>query len=309
MASFNEYAFLAFQTFDEIIYEYLQSLSEKKRSKALITENMANEYLQILNNPKNTSIANPNICHQVKSNYSSQRIGEIVILMYKEKSSNNWKPVALKERLYYIIAEKHLAIGHGGARATYAEVSNKYHGIKRYRQNENEDLCWTVGLATIVYSMNLSICRATNKRPFELVFGHEPRGHCVLIDQLWSQGIRYEENIPDDVQIDDDDIQFDVNEDNVQTEYYDDEFNENMIHNLSQSENNNRDNMSFIMVMLEITENEIYILGCQYGRLNEHYSAIELVSVTGTFREYPELVVISEPCVSAHEAAIQQSSG
>jgi len=117
------------------------------------------------------------------------------------------------------------------------------------RQNENEDLCWTVGLATIVYSMNLSVCRATKKRPFELVFGHEPRGHCVLIDQLWSQGIRYEENIPDDVQIEDD-IQFDDDEDSVQTEYYDDEFNENLIQNLSQSENNDRDSMSFIMASI-----------------------------------------------------------
>ncbi|CAG8854316.1 20853_t:CDS:2, partial [Gigaspora margarita] len=95
------------------------------------------------------------------------------------------------------------------------------------RQSENEDLCWTVSLATIVYSMNLSVCHATNKRPFELVFGHEPR-------------IRYEENIPDDVQIEDD-IQSDDDEDSVQTEYYDDEFNENLIQNLLQSENSDRD--------------------------------------------------------------------
>ena len=61
--------------------------------------------------------------------------------------------------------------------------------------------------------------------------------------------------------------------------------------------------------VLEITANDTYILGCQYGRLNEHYSAIELVPINGTFREYPELMVIPETCVSAREAAIQQSSG
>ncbi|CAG8795539.1 17934_t:CDS:2, partial [Gigaspora margarita] len=172
------------QIFNEIIDEYLLSLSEKKRSKALITEDTANEYLQILNNPQNTSIANSNICYQVKNSYSS-----------------------LKKRLYYIIAEEHLPIEHKSAKATYKQVSHKYHGVKRYLledcQNKNEDLYWTVGLATIIYSMNLFVCCATNKRPFELVFGHEPHGNCVLIDQLWSQGVQYEENIPDNIQIED----------------------------------------------------------------------------------------------------------
>ncbi|CAG8692294.1 8961_t:CDS:2 [Gigaspora margarita] len=220
--------------------------------------------------------------HQVKNNYSSQRIGRIETLMCKGK------PVALKERLYYIIAEEHLTIGHEGTRNTYTEVSDKYHGIKRclvdrfvekcktcksrrksikplaikpiinIRTRKDGEFKWiahvrdhfshffwahvltdkyaakmlltilqnfgqilksfmeshrdhktqgsvkkTVGLAMIVYSMNLFVCYATNKRPFELVFGHKPHGHCVFIDQLWSQEIRYEEKIPNDVQIED----------------------------------------------------------------------------------------------------------
>src|SRR6185295_4020713 len=98
--------------------------------------------------------------------------------------------------------------------------------------------------------MNLSVCRATNKRPFDLVFGHEPHGNCVLLDQLWSQGIRYEENITDDVEIEDcDDIQFDNNEDNIQTkndEYENEnEFNENWVQNQLPSEND--DNISFMV--------------------------------------------------------------
>ncbi|CAG8806174.1 2021_t:CDS:2, partial [Dentiscutata erythropus] len=45
-----------------------------------------------------------------------------------------------------------------------------------------------------------------------------------------------------------------------------------------------------------------------YGRLKEYYSAIELVPITGTFREYPELAVILNACVSTREATIQQSA-
>ncbi|CAG8489144.1 19162_t:CDS:2, partial [Racocetra fulgida] len=43
--------------------------------------------------------------------------------------------------------------------------------------------------------------------------------------------------------------------------------------------------------VLKFTENDTYILGCQYGRLNEYYSAIELVPIIGTFREYSELLL------------------
>ncbi|KAF0445479.1 retrotransposon nucleocapsid protein [Gigaspora margarita] len=61
--------------------------------------------------------------------------------------------------------------------------------------------------------------------------------------------------------------------------------------------------------LVQIRISKVDHAGCQYGRLNEHYTAIELVPINGTFREYPELIVIPETCVSAHEAAIQQSSG
>ncbi|CAG8843859.1 9266_t:CDS:2, partial [Gigaspora margarita] len=61
--------------------------------------------------------------------------------------------------------------------------------------------------------------------------------------------------------------------------------------------------------LVQIRISEVDHAGCQYGRLNEHYSAIELVPINRTFREYPELIVIPETCINAHEAAIQQSSG
>ncbi|CAG8763761.1 16959_t:CDS:2, partial [Dentiscutata erythropus] len=61
--------------------------------------------------------------------------------------------------------------------------------------------------------------------------------------------------------------------------------------------------------LVQIRIHEVDYSGCQYGRLNKYYSAIELVSVTGTFKEYPKLAVIPDICVSTCEAAIQQSSG
>ncbi|CAG8672541.1 12063_t:CDS:1, partial [Ambispora leptoticha] len=68
--------------------------------------------------------------------------------------------------------------------------------------------------------------------PFELIFGYEPHSNYVLLDQLWSQGIRDEENISNDVQIEEYyDVQFDNdNEDNIQVEEdEDDSINESLI--------------------------------------------------------------------------------
>ncbi|CAG8602144.1 12555_t:CDS:2 [Cetraspora pellucida] len=50
-----------------------------------------------------------------------------------------------------------------------------------------------------------------------LVFGYKPHSNCVLLDQIWSQGIRDEKNIPDNFQIEEYyNIQFDNNnEDNI----------------------------------------------------------------------------------------------
>ncbi|CAG8584773.1 957_t:CDS:2, partial [Scutellospora calospora] len=48
--------------------------------------------------------------------------------------------------------------------------------------------------------------------------------------------------------------------------------------------------------LVQIQISEVDRAGCQYRRLNEHYSAIKLVPISGTFREYLELIVISEIC-------------
>ncbi|KAF0542076.1 retrotransposon nucleocapsid protein [Gigaspora margarita] len=45
--------------------------------------------------------------------------------------------------------------------------------------------------------MNNSICRAHNKRPYELVFGGTPHRHSVALDHLFETSITSEDEIPD----------------------------------------------------------------------------------------------------------------
>jgi hypothetical protein len=52
--------------------------------------------------------------------------------------------------------------------------------------------------------MNTQVCTATKKTPYELVFGQEPRSSFALMKELYDQGIRDEEDIPDNVTVQND---------------------------------------------------------------------------------------------------------
>ena len=49
--------------------------------------------------------------------------------------------------------------------------------------------------------MNTQVCTATKKTPYELVFGQEPRSGFALMKELYDQGIRNKEDIPDNVTV------------------------------------------------------------------------------------------------------------
>ena len=55
----------------------------------------------------------------------------------------------------------------------------------------------------IVGAMNTQTCTATGKTPYELVFGQAPRSNFALMKELYDQGIRDEEDIPENVDVQD----------------------------------------------------------------------------------------------------------
>ena len=56
---------------------------------------------------------------------------------------------------------------------------------------------WSKGLQFVVHAINTSEFATTRKTPFEVVFGQKPRSHCAVLDELSSQGIVNEEDLPD----------------------------------------------------------------------------------------------------------------
>ena len=58
--------------------------------------------------------------------------------------------------------------------------------------------------------MNTQVCTATGRTPYELVFGQGPRSNYALIKEFYDRGIRDEEDIPDNVEVQDDEYREEI---------------------------------------------------------------------------------------------------
>lgn len=72
---------------------------------------------------------------------------------------------------------------------------------------------WSFGLRFVVVAMNNSWCRSHKKTPYELVYGDKPRGNCTLVNELYTNNIFDEEEIPDTIEIADADHEIDLDDD------------------------------------------------------------------------------------------------
>jgi hypothetical protein len=52
---------------------------------------------------------------------------------------------------------------------------------------QNDSIEWVIALRLTLWGMNNSICRATGKTPYELVYGQKPKNNNVWLDILFEQ--------------------------------------------------------------------------------------------------------------------------
>ncbi|KAF9954476.1 hypothetical protein BGZ70_010547, partial [Mortierella alpina] len=110
------YSFLSPETFETLVEGYINQLHIRKRNKALISQQLANDCLMVLTNPENTAIFNPKFRWWVRKHFVFTVVGELRILMDKK----NGKPVCVREQLYDKVCYFHHIIGHGGRDKTFA---------------------------------------------------------------------------------------------------------------------------------------------------------------------------------------------
>ncbi|KAI8336141.1 hypothetical protein BC941DRAFT_398061 [Chlamydoabsidia padenii] len=112
--------------FDNIVQTYLGNLSFKKRDKALIDRQRYNLILQVLQEPKNTSVSTAQFRFWVKKMFQlvSFQTGRLVVC-------HDNKPVAVREQIYTILIWAHRQSHHGGRDKTSALVRQRFSWIPK----------------------------------------------------------------------------------------------------------------------------------------------------------------------------------
>jgi hypothetical protein len=102
--------------FQAMVDEYLNSLSVKKQTKALLTQQMYDDVLSVLLHPAETKVGSAQFRFWAKKMFKliSTQVAHIVI--------HENKPVAVKEQLYEVLVQCHGQANHGGRDKTAAQV-------------------------------------------------------------------------------------------------------------------------------------------------------------------------------------------
>ncbi|KAI7877824.1 hypothetical protein K492DRAFT_109323, partial [Lichtheimia hyalospora FSU 10163] len=108
--------------FDDIVNDYLQNLSLKKRDKALVDQKRYQLILCVLKDPRNTSISTAQFRFWVKKMFQ---------LVDKDIVYHDNKPVAMREQIYSILVTAHRQAHHGGRDKTSALVRKRYSWIPK----------------------------------------------------------------------------------------------------------------------------------------------------------------------------------
>ncbi len=74
---------------------------------------------------------------------------------------------------------------------------------------QNKSKNWTICLNYIVFIMNNTICRATNKTPYEIVFGMHPHNDKVWVEHLFGNENCIDEEELENIIIEQEDISYD----------------------------------------------------------------------------------------------------
>jgi hypothetical protein len=109
--------FPSLDEFNNIIHNYLQNLSSKKRDKALVDSHRYSLILQVLKDPRNTAISTAQFRFWVKKMFRLRTTAD-----HMEYVCHDNKPVATREDIYHILVVAHKEAHHGGRDKTSALV-------------------------------------------------------------------------------------------------------------------------------------------------------------------------------------------
>ncbi|KAH0610863.1 uncharacterized protein H6S33_011290 [Morchella sextelata] len=113
--------------FENLLNEYILSLSPKKRDKALIPQKRYENIRAVLRDPKCTTIESAQFRFWAKKMFRlvQQEDG------YNDVVCHEGKPVAVREDLYHVLTTSHGQAQHGGRDKTSAQVRKNYSWVPK----------------------------------------------------------------------------------------------------------------------------------------------------------------------------------
>lgn len=171
-SSKDKHGFPTYTQYKLIENRYLDSLSDKKREKALISQAMFDSISDVLHNPGAREIGTPQFRFWVRKMFALTDPQEVKVLNSRGTTAtisdvpvviHNSRPVAVKEQLYEIFTYCHGRSGHAGRDKTCALIHQHYSWVPKeltaqfikacptcaYRRNGNMDLFLSVQLEVL----------------------------------------------------------------------------------------------------------------------------------------------------------------
>jgi hypothetical protein len=102
---------------NEIMYDYIKSLTPKKREKVLFSHGMYVHIMAVLRNASDNTTKTSNFRSWVRRTFTVQHFDGNEVLCHEHK------PVAVREQVYEVLTHCHQQAGHGGRDKTSAQVS------------------------------------------------------------------------------------------------------------------------------------------------------------------------------------------
>ncbi|KAI9568743.1 hypothetical protein HD554DRAFT_2021902, partial [Boletus coccyginus] len=129
---------------------YLESLSPRKRDKALITQAMFDKIWDVLHEPEACTIDTPQFRFWVRKMFSLSRPVRVVVggdpFAFSAVVLHEHRPVAIVEQLYDLFCYCHVRAGHGGRDKTCAVIREHYSWVPKELTAQFVKACPTCAL-------------------------------------------------------------------------------------------------------------------------------------------------------------------
>lgn len=125
------------EEFNDVVQEYINSLSIRKREKALVPQQMFDDVWDVLQDPANAKIRTPQFRFWVRKMFVLSSVSAYALGKTDDDTDmvpvilHEGRPVAVREQIYDILSYYHMLTGHGGRDRTMAEVRDNYSWVPK----------------------------------------------------------------------------------------------------------------------------------------------------------------------------------